>query len=117
MPDLVLYYQLQHGKPVSGIETFAKRNTYINGVIFTKDSPLINIFRKALLKLSEQGVIDKVVKDVGQLLVNKESDLQVLSIGQTSLAFILLAVGAVTVCAVVIIEVVVWKYYVPTKTY
>ena len=107
----MLHYQLEEGEPISGITTFAKRTTHYNGIIFSKGSPLINIFRKALLQLSEQGVIDQVLRRDGHFLVNKELDQKVLSIGQTLLAFLLLAGGTVSVCLVVMIEVLVWKYH------
>ena len=111
----MLHHLLEQSEPVANIKTFGKRtSSHNNGIIFTKDSPLINIFRKALLQLSEQGVTDKVLRRAGKFVVNQESDHQILSIGQTALAFIVLGVGAMAVSLVVlIIEVLVWKFYSP----
>ena len=82
----------------------------MNGILFTKRSPLVKIFRHALLDLNERGVVHRVLSGIGKNPLSREPDLQVLSAGQTLFAFMLLIIGWLLVCAIMLIETLYWKY-------
>ena len=76
-------------------------------IIFSKKSPLAPIFKHNLLKLQEQGIIDKVYqnyKDSVLELWRTQDEVQILSAGQCMMAFVILALGMVAVLGVMLLE-------------
>ena len=76
-------------------------------IIFSKKSPLAPIFKHSLLKLQEQGIIDKVYqnyKDSVLELWRTQDEVQILSAGQCMMAFVILALGMVAVLGVMLLE-------------
>ena len=108
--EIVLHYHLGQSQIESSLEVFGKKRSHMNGILFTKRSPLVKIFRHALHDLDERGVVHRVLSGIGKNPLSREPELQVLSVGQTLFAFMLLIIGWLLVCAIMLIEKLYWKY-------
>ena len=107
--DTILYYHLAQNQLETSLEVFGKKRSHMNTVVFTKRSPLVNIFRQTLLNLNERGVVHRALSGIRKTPLSGETELQILSAGQTLFAFILLITGWILVCAIIPIEKLFWK--------
>ena len=90
--DLLKVALNQDPNSFQGIRTFGDMEFHLLGWIFTKNSPLVPLFKQAVMKILENGEFRRVqLKWKGSDVVSRErtDELEVLSIGQLVLPFMI----------------------------
>ena len=113
-PDVKVRYHLHERNP--GLTLFGLQNPQSYGIVLTKNSPLSEIFSTTLLKLQEEGVINKIIKDYQHLSINQQSNNQLdgnemeeISIEQAITPLIFMAASLSFVIVIAMIERIVWN--------
>ena len=79
----------------------------LTGVLLPKNSPLLPIIAPILFKMNEQGISSELVQSyLGSITKSDQEEVLPLSVGQTLLALVTLAGGAIMAGAVFFFEVI-----------
>ena len=107
VPELIVRQaNKQDPNSMPAIKVFGAGKYSYQGIAFTRNSPLVPIFKKAAIKSFECGHYQRILmKWVGDSIKSKGgSDTMILSIGQTFIAFIFMISSNVVALIILLLE-------------